>query len=225
MDKILSIFVDESGDFGDFNIHSPNYLVTFVMHDQRKNIDSQLAHFDTDLISLGYNNHSIHAGPLIRKEEVYINISVAERKKILKTGIDFIKCTDLSYKTFIIEKKYHQTQMSFFSKLAESINLFIHSNRDYFENFDKVIIYYDNGQIELKNILKASFSTLHNYEMKTIKTWQYRLFQAADIITTIELAGHKIETKTYSNSEKVILGDPRDFKKGYLKLIRKKLFE
>ena len=32
--KELSVFVDESGDFGGYEIHSPYYIVTMVFHDQ-----------------------------------------------------------------------------------------------------------------------------------------------------------------------------------------------
>ena len=32
--KILSIFIDESGDFGAYEAHAPYYLVALVYHDQ-----------------------------------------------------------------------------------------------------------------------------------------------------------------------------------------------
>ena len=32
--KELSIFIDESGDFGQFDKNSINYIVTFVLHSQ-----------------------------------------------------------------------------------------------------------------------------------------------------------------------------------------------
>ena len=36
--KILSIFIDKSGDFGDYDFHSPYYYVTMVFHDQSDDI-------------------------------------------------------------------------------------------------------------------------------------------------------------------------------------------
>ena len=36
--KELSIFIDESGDFGEYNKISPYYIVTMVFHDQDKDI-------------------------------------------------------------------------------------------------------------------------------------------------------------------------------------------
>ena len=32
--KELSIFIDESGDFGEYDYHSPWYIVTMVFHEQ-----------------------------------------------------------------------------------------------------------------------------------------------------------------------------------------------
>lgn len=34
----LSIFIDESGDFGEYDYHSPYYIITMVFHDQQEDI-------------------------------------------------------------------------------------------------------------------------------------------------------------------------------------------
>ena len=36
--KELGIFIDESGDFGEYDYHSPWYIVTMVFHDQNVSI-------------------------------------------------------------------------------------------------------------------------------------------------------------------------------------------
>ena len=36
--KEISIFIDESGDFGKLNPHSPYYIVTMVFHEQAKSL-------------------------------------------------------------------------------------------------------------------------------------------------------------------------------------------
>lgn len=38
VDRILSVFVDESGDFGEVKDRSSYYLVTLVFHDQQFDI-------------------------------------------------------------------------------------------------------------------------------------------------------------------------------------------
>ena len=35
----LSVFVDESGDYGEYRPHSPFYIITMVFHDQTFSID------------------------------------------------------------------------------------------------------------------------------------------------------------------------------------------
>lgn len=35
----LSVFIDESGDFGDYSYHSPYYIITMVFH--RQDVDIQ----------------------------------------------------------------------------------------------------------------------------------------------------------------------------------------
>ena len=39
MEKILSVFVDESGDFGKVNNASPYYIVTLVLHNQSEDLN------------------------------------------------------------------------------------------------------------------------------------------------------------------------------------------
>ena len=47
-EKILSVFIDESGDFGPYDFHAPFYLVAMVLHNQdvdiSKNIDDLERH-------------------------------------------------------------------------------------------------------------------------------------------------------------------------------------
>ena len=61
----LSIFVDESGDFGDYAKHSPFYVVTMVFHDQGVDISKQIEILNENLKNKGYVNVAIHTEPLI----------------------------------------------------------------------------------------------------------------------------------------------------------------
>ena len=40
--KELSIFVDESGDFGEYEKHAPYYIVTMIFHDQTIDISDNI---------------------------------------------------------------------------------------------------------------------------------------------------------------------------------------
>ena len=68
----LSIFIDESGDFGTYDIRSPYYIITMVFHDQSCDISEPIAKLRRDLSNLGIDpDHSVHTGPIIRREKEY----------------------------------------------------------------------------------------------------------------------------------------------------------
>ena len=72
-EKILSCFIDESGDFGPYDFRSPYYYVAMVLHDQSEGISEKISVMESRAANNGYPNHAIHTGPLIRQENVYIN--------------------------------------------------------------------------------------------------------------------------------------------------------
>ena len=53
-ERALSVFVDESGDFGPCQSHSPYYLVSMVLHDQDTDISENIAAFRRRVDVLGF---------------------------------------------------------------------------------------------------------------------------------------------------------------------------
>ncbi len=76
MVKELSIFIDESGDFGEYEPHSPYYIIGLVVHEQEKDISALIRTFDHYLQDLGFRDEFVHVGPLIRKEAGYKTLTV-----------------------------------------------------------------------------------------------------------------------------------------------------
>ena len=105
----ISVFVDESGDFGEYEKHSPYYIVTMVFHDQSKDIRQDIIKLDRELRNIGYNNPVIHTEPLIRKEDDYTNMQPNERRAILSRLFFFTLHADISVKTFIYDKREFDT--------------------------------------------------------------------------------------------------------------------
>ena len=58
--KQLSIFVDESGDFGPYAKHSPCYVITMVFHNQKDSIQEEVDRLDRELKVLGCDEFAIH---------------------------------------------------------------------------------------------------------------------------------------------------------------------
>ena len=109
------------------------------------------------------------------------------------------------------------------SKISKSLLDIIRYNECFWNSFDKVIIYYDNGQIELTKILTSVFNYLYTYvEFRKVKPIDYKLFQIADLICTLELLEEKALNNAFSHSEKDFFQSIREFKKNYLKQIKEK---
>ena len=47
--KELSVFIDESGDFGEYSYHAPFYIVTMVFHNQKVDINEDVNAFEREL--------------------------------------------------------------------------------------------------------------------------------------------------------------------------------
>lgn len=103
--KELSIFVDESGDFGEYDYHAPFYIISMVLHDQTVSIDEDLIVLEKELCNIGWIKHCVHAGPVIRLEEEYRGYDLKERQKIIMKMMSFIRRLNISFKSIYIEKK------------------------------------------------------------------------------------------------------------------------
>lgn len=221
--KELSIFIDESGDFGEYDPKSPFYIITMVFHDQSKDISQAVQNLDRELELLTLSGVCIHTGPIIRQEEIYAGMPISDRRRIFNKLIAFIRQTEITYKCFYIEKKHISDSVEAAGKLSKQISSFIRDHYETFLSFDDVKIYYDNGQIEVSKILSSVFNALlSNPIFRKVMPKDYKLFQVADLLCTMELIRLKEETKHISNSEMKFFGNLRDLRKNYLKPLEKK---
>lgn len=223
MKNILSIFIDESGDFGDYDYHSPFYIVTMVYHEQSNKINEKLIHFEKQLDNIGFSNHCIHSGPIIRGEEDYRNIDIKTRKSIFRKTAAFVRNLDIEYKSFYIEKKHIENDVEAAGKLSKQISLFLKEHISYFLSFDEIIVYYDNGQTQLNKILISIFNVLFDHvEFRKVIPADYRLFQVADYMCTLKMLELKFFEHRMSRSEMYFFEDVKTFKKQYLKQLYSK---
>ncbi len=224
--KELSIFVDESGDFGMNDVHSPYYIVTMVFHNQDVDLSGNIVHLEKELDNLDYKEYAIHTEPLIRREYPYQNFTPNERRSIFTKLYYFAIKSDITYKTFIFHKNEYNNIFKMEARMARDISQFIRDNLTYFQQFENVILYYDNGQHELNRILNTVLATeLVSYDVRKVVPSEYRLFQVADLICTLELLKIKIsEGKNLTRSEVLLFHNKRDLKKDFFIGIAKKTF-
>lgn len=222
--KNLSIFIDESGDFGNYQNHNPFYIVSLVFHEQNVPIESQVEKLDRFLIENNLKNHTIHTAPLIRQEQSYKDMDISLRSKIFRQLFNFARSVDILYKTIVVDKKMYSKQVDMTKVITKELSSFIKDNYNYFSQFDNIIIYYDNGQVQLTKILIAIFGSLlaENSEFRVVTPNNYKLFQTADLICTLALIKNKLLSgKDLTRSEQIFFGSVGKLKKNYFKFFEK----
>ena len=129
----LSIFIDESGDFGKSDNHSPYYIVSMIFHNQSDAIINQIASLDSSLNEMGFVNHTIHSAPLIRREQYYKKTDISVRKKLFYKLFCFLRNIKIRYACFTIEKNKKMNQIDIINHLSKQISSFLKDNFEYFQ--------------------------------------------------------------------------------------------
>ena len=191
--KRLNIFVDETGEFGFGKGASELYGVSFTFHEQDKEIMPEIRKLNERLERIGYTE-MIHMANLIMHREEYKNYNIKMRKSIFNAIYQFSRKIPVSYRTIIVNKKYINNNRVLKQRLSSKINEMIKDNQKYFNKFDKIVLYYDNGQEILGTILDSIFQRFDGFEHKSdFDHKEKRLFQVSDMLTYIDKYNYKYQ--------------------------------
>ena len=201
--KRLNIFVDETGEFGFGTGASELYGISFTFHEHNDDIMPELLKLNERLDKIGYTN-MIHMADLIMHRGDYSNFDIGTRQSIFNAIYQFSRRILVKYHTIIIDKRYTDNSRILRQKLSTDINKMIKENESYFEKFDEIVMYYDNGQETLGIILDSIFSRFEGFEHRVdFNHKEKRLFQVSDMLTYIDKYNYKYKNKmTFSKSEK-----------------------
>ncbi len=189
-----------------------------VFHDQDVEIRDAIKLFNRKVEQAGLEGRTIHVGPLIRREQNYINDERSVRRKLFSMLYHFTRSIDIRYTTICFEKRKDIRPGEMATKLFEHIKAVLVRNAIFLNNYDEVIIYYDNGQKELKRAFALAFKDLlSKVTIRKVRPQNYILFQIADLICSLELVALKFERGQASRSETEFFRSKRNFMKDFMK--------
>ena len=224
--KVLSVFVDESGNFRFPDSESRFYILGMVLHDQAIDISAEIANLERSDSEIGLEGHCFHAGPLIRREKNYSMLSRQLRGRIFSRMMAFARKVDYKYHCLSVDKRYIDSTDQIIDRLKMSLAEFITARHDALSSVGRVKIYYDCGQAPVTGLLHQVFETNLNCEVEfanDVKPGRYRLFQLADLICTLHLLKLKLDAHIpFSRSEQQFFGGPRKFRHNILRYIKAK---
>ena len=220
--SVLSVFVDESGNV---SFNSERYLVGLVFHDQSRPIDAELVRLGARLREIGFDlGAAIHTGPCIRRDEMFADMEVPERKRVFTSLYTFTRRAGVSYRTFAFRKSEvgarcaAEVPARLQARISREVSSFLRERLAYFAAFDRVVVYYDNGQDVVARAIREAFgSSLTGVEFRLAFPHQYRLLQSADFVCTLEQLRLKADEGGLTRSDLLFFGSARRLRRDYLR--------
>lgn len=173
-------------------------------------------------------NIPFHSEPLLNGHEDYEALDIQNRKKLLYSFNVMIQRLPICYSTFVYKQHEFDNAEKLVERMERDLKELFNENLEFFQSFDKVKIYYDNGQEIVKRALhEAVESSLSKQaiEKKRTTMTEYRLAQVADYLCTIELAAVRYEAKENGGTYDKFFGGIGSFKKNWLKQARRKIID
>lgn len=131
----------------------------------------------------------------------------------------------IRYRTLVYRHSEYGNTQTLANILRRDLTELFSDNLEFFQSFERVKIYYDNGQDIVKRTLYESVEpTLSKQAIikKRTTMTEYRLTQVADYLCTIELAAVKYAARENGGTYDKFFGGIGSFKKNWLKQARRK---
>lgn len=225
--RTLSVYVDESGNFGDVRDSSRYCMVTLVFQDDiAKNplLDQEYA---DGIFRQGADPESMvfHTAPLIRQEDQFSAMSRNMRGKLFYQMLSYVRKSDLCFHCFMIDTRFVASVNQIVETLKKGVCGFFGEHSNFFDVHTALRIYYDAGQKGVSRILEAIPETCpcEIVWQQGVRQENCRMLQVADFICTVKLIEHRLkEGLPFNLSEQKFFGSPRTFERNVLRKIKPK---
>ena len=218
----ISIFVDESGGQDG---HSKYYVLTLGFHDQSFNLKEHLTRHRKGLADRGLDEVPFHAGPIMTGHDDFEYMDFETRKSYLTLFFISVQKLPITYQTFLYKRKEVGDSTQLATKMKRDIITLFFDNLEFFQSYDKVKIYYDNGQEIVAHALRGAVEYALSKEsvlFRKTNAADFMLAQAADMLCTLELTAEKYRNKEATRTDIKMFGNAHAFKNNYMKAIKRK---
>ena len=120
--KELSVFVDESGNYGGRS--AKYYLITLVFHDQSASIVEPIENYEHALRTRGLPDIPLHMNPLMHGNESYKAMDTRMRSRLLAGFASFASKCPITYATFSYQRDRFTNDETMFARMRRDLVLF-----------------------------------------------------------------------------------------------------
>jgi len=218
----LSIFADEAGQQ---DMSDGYYLLTLVVHDQSEAIGAHIEEYERQLRVGGLPDIPLHMVYLLHGRGDYEGLSLRVRKGLLLRFNAFVRRLPIRYHTFSYSPYDVRGTWELSVRMRRDLVDFVYERYESFQSFDRVVVYYDEGQQVPTRALHGAFDYMLGegfVEYRKLRYQDRRLSQVADYLCSVELADLRFQDKSVSASYEKVYGSRRLFRANYLKQARRK---
>ena len=220
----LNLPIDESGS-QDFS--EGRYIVAVVLHDHSANIADPIDRYECRLSIAGLPNIPFHGKDLLHGNQDYAAVSPGDRKRLLAQFARFVR--ELPFSFFVLRYGVSdaRNREELEARIRRDLALFVFDRLPYFQLFDVIAVYYDNGQGAVSIALRDAldFALAKNVaDYRDADPSARRLLQVADYICTVVRVSDDYDAGKQTKTHERFFGNRRSFMQSFKKQLDRKLF-
>lgn len=224
MSDRLNLHIDESGTQ---NLAEGIYLVSVVLYNHAEDVAEPIRKYDERLAVANLSNVPFHGKDLLHGNEAYASVSIGDRKRLLTQFARLVRTLPFTYFILRYDSTSTHGQTELEARIRRDLASLVFDHLSYFQGFDSIAVYYDDGQKTVSSALRDSLDFVLAKNVADYRDADHkarRLLQVADYVCTIERAALAYnvgrQTKTYER----FFGSRRDFMQFYMKQLVRKRF-
>ena len=200
------------------------YLITLVLHDHAAPLDEAMTAYEARLAERSLPDIPFHMVDLLHGHGDYELLDPAQRKPMLYAFATFVRTLPITYVTLRFNASSTGGRNGLESHIRKAVSDFIFSRLDRFQAYDEIAIYYDGGSAVVGKAVRAAFDFALARNVASYRKPIYserRLLQAADYLTSIELAAIRYDQRGQSKTYERFFGTRNNLKRNLLKPARR----
>lgn len=220
----LNLHIDETGNQ---DLSEGLYMVAIVLHEHSADISGQIREYEERLSVAGLGDVPFHGKDLLHGNEAYQSVPVGDRKRLLTQFARLARSLPISYFTLKYNTTETHNKAELTARIRRDLAAVIYEHLSYFQSFDSISVYYDDGQEAVSAALHDALDFVLARNVADFRDADYearRLLQLADYICTVERASIAFDSGAQTRTQERFFGNRRSFTQSFMKqLARKRL--
>ena len=224
MTNRLNLHIDESGNQ---NLSEGLYIVTVVLHNHAKNVSAPIHEYEKRLVDAGIDNVAFHGKDLLHGNENYRLISSTDRKRLLVQFARLVRLLPFKYFALCYKASDVHDQKELEARIRRDLVSFIYEHLSFFQTFDTISVYYDNGQAVVSSALHDALDFVLAKNVADYRKADHnarKLLQVADYICMIERTLIAYNAGQQTKTHERFFGSRRNFMQSFVKQLARKRF-